>query len=248
MRVEAWFPADPETSSPPPTVDGWTLHAAEEVPEQDWLAPWREQARPFAVGERFLLDPREPEAALAEPAEPAGRILIHLPARRAFGVGSHETTRLILELLEAFPPRDARVLDVGTGTGVLGFAAAALGARTVTAFDVDPVATFQARENARRNGYAPRLFAGAVHALGSRARFDLVLVNVIPELVRDDLPAMARLVDSAGVALVSGVLAEQASRVLDDWRAQGFIEAHRRDAGEWIGLRLIRPPHSGAPA
>lgn len=236
LRVEAWFAEDAE----PPAVDvpGWVLESVEAVPERDWLAPWREQARPFEVGERFLLDPREPEGA--EPVEPGSRILLRLPARRAFGVGSHETTRLILELLEEFPPDNARVLDVGTGTGVLALAARAQGARCVVAFDVDPVAAIQARDNARLNGFALHLFAGPVGALGPRARFDVILLNVIPELVRADLPAVAKHVASGGSVLVSGLLAEQASQVSEDWHALGFAESHRRRAGEWTALRLER--------
>lgn len=221
-------------------VPGWTLQATDEVPEQDWLAPWREQARPFAVADSFLVDPREPEAALAEPAEPGSRILLRLPARRAFGVGSHETTRLILELLEAHPPRDARVLDVGTGTGVLGFAALALGARDVVAFDVDPAAVLQARANARRNGFEPRLFAGPASALGAPARFDLVLVNVIPDFVRADVPTLAARLAPDGSVLVSGLLTEQCSRVAEDWGAAGWFATHRRRAGEWSALHLER--------
>lgn len=243
LRVEAWFSAP----APPPAVavDGWTLESMSRVADQDWLAPWREEARPFPVAETFLLDPREPEAALAEPAEPGPRILLRLPARRAFGVGSHETTRLILELLETFPPRDARVLDLGTGTGVLALAALALGAREALAFDVDPVAAVQAHDNARRNGFALQAFAGPVTALSPRARFDLVLVNVIPELVRPELPAVAGRVAATGSVLVSGLLTEQSDPVAQEWSALGFAETHRRAAGEWTALRLER---RGEPA
>lgn len=241
LRVEAWFAGDVEP--PAVAVAGWTLESADAVAERDWLAPWREQARPFPVGQRFLLDPREPEAVSSEPTAPVdsgSRLLLRLPARRAFGVGSHETTRLILELLEDVPPTNARVLDVGTGTGVLAFAALALGARCAVAFDVDPVAAIQARDNARRNAYGPQLFAGPVDALAPRARFDLILLNVIPELVRAGLPAVAEHVAPGGCALVSGLLTEQAPQVLEDWWALGFAESHRLRAGEWTALRLER--------
>ncbi len=229
----------------PVEVDGWTLESASRVSDQDWLASWREQARPFPVAETFLLDPREPEVASAEPAEPGSRILLRLPARRAFGVGSHETTRLILELLEVFPPHGVRVLDVGTGTGVLGLAALALGARKVVAFDVDPAAAIQARDNGRRNGFALWTFAGRVTGLSPRAGFDVVLVNVIPELVRPELTAVAGHVAAGGSALVSGLLTDQAGPVVQEWSALGFAETHRRHAGEWTALRLER---RGEPA
>jgi ribosomal protein L11 methyltransferase len=240
---------------------GGTLDAFEEVelPDTDWMAEYRRQAQPFALGARLVVDPREPEdadcfsaAAAGEPAA-AERRLLRLPARTAFGIGSHESTSLAIDLLEAEDLRGRRVLDVGTGTGILAFAALAWGAAVVVAFDADPVAAFQARTNSRLNQLRPRLFAGrpaalapadgaSAHPGGPAGGFDLALVNVVPEQILPDLddllPALAR----AGGVILSGLLAQRAAEVADHFAARGFAVVDRRAAGEWAALRLAPVP------
>lgn len=274
VRLEAWF-----TGEPPRDLgdleDRWLRRGAvvlgsEVVPEADWLALWRRGARPIPVGERFLLDPREPsredDPAAVNPAtdDPAsetaaiGRHLLRLPARRAFGTGSHETTRLTLLLLEDActgdrarpqpPPR--RVLDVGTGTGVLAFAALLLGASRVVAYDRDPLAVFMARDNARLNGFGtdparprpPLIFAGGAEALAveSQAPFDLVLINILPHLVTPDLPRLLRAVAPGGAVAVAGMLAEEGGEVVDRLARLGFEPTGERTEGAWVAYRFER--------
>jgi len=207
-----------------------------------------------------VVDPREPSAVgpgseessgLPEGGEAAGaetRWRLRLPARGAFGTGSHESTRLALELLEESEPGRGgglRVLDLGTGTGILAFAALRLGARSVVGFDVDPVAVFHARENGRLNGFGraaggPRLFAGRVDCLASppAARFDLAVANVIPEELLPELPAVVARLAPGGELILSGLLTERAGDVLSRLAPLGLVERARRSAGEWTALRL----------
>lgn len=116
---------------------------------QDWLAEHRAACRPIEIGERFLVDPREPGRAVAMD----GRVLLRVPARRAFGTGSHESTRLILEWLEDLDLRGLYVLDLGAGSGILSLAAMSLGAGAVVGLDIDPVASFVSREIVRLNAH-----------------------------------------------------------------------------------------------
>ncbi len=236
VRVEAWFEAgaDAEPVAPRPGVEAL---GADTVAEEDWLAAYRERARPFALGLGFWADPREPDPAAAAPP---GRRLLRLPARDAFGTGSHESTRLAVELLEGLPLAGRAVIDVGTGTGVLAFAALACGARVAVAFDLDPAAALQARANAALNGMAPRLFAGTVDALAPSARFDLALVNLVAELALPLLPAVAGRLAADGGLLLSGILVERAGAVLAAARRLGFGAAARRVEGEWVALWLRR--------
>ena len=206
--------------------------------ETDWLARYREEARPFPVGASFYIDPREPgEGAVAVPA---GRRLLRLPARGAFGIGSHESTSLALELLEDIALTHKRVLDVGTGTGILSFAALLGGARLAVGYDVDPAAPFHARDNRRLNGLAPLLFVGRAAALRTGALFDLALVNVIPEEVFPELPTVAGLLAPGGELVFSGILAERGGEVLARMAALGFAERSRRTAGEWVAFYLYK--------
>lgn len=256
VRVEAYFPGpegsgaravlaaptDPAALGTDPLA-GWATRGVESlgalvVPDQDWLAPWREKARPFVLGRGFRVDPREPEERDGEEEEEDGRRLLRLPARAAFGVGSHESTRLAVELLEDLPLAGRSVVDVGTGTGILAFAALHLGARRAVAFDFDPASVVAALDNAVRNRLYPYLFCGTAGALAPAVRFDHALVNIVPELILPTLPDLARRVD--GCMVLSGILVEKGDEVLAAVAEMGFRERARRVAGEWIGFVVER--------
>ena len=229
--VEAYFAGEPP---PAAMVPGASVTEIGPTAATDWLAVWRETARPVEVGERFLLDPREVD----QPApESGGRLLLRVPARAAFGTGSHESTRLVLELMETTSFAGLRVLDVGTGTGVLAMAALALGAREAIGCDVDLVSPILASHNARLNRLRPRLFAGSLASLSRAARFDVALVNVIPEEIRDELPALRAALAIPAVAIFSGILAERAEAALEALAGAGFRALEPRSAGEWIAFR-----------
>jgi len=252
-------------------LPGVRLAGGGAVEDSDWLAAWRAAARPIPVGERFLVDPREPAEA-REPIDSGGRFLLRLPARTAFGVGSHESTRLAVELLETLPVAGARVLDVGTGTGILAFAALRLGAAAVVACDLDPGAALLLPQFMQLNGIRFAAFAGSLQALSGRdrdqrkkprtkaksiaktkstgggtslggaRRFDLALVNVIPEEIEPDLPTLVTLLRPGGAAIFSGILSVSAPRVLARLSGLGFRRSARRSAGEWSAFVLELAP------
>jgi ribosomal protein L11 methyltransferase len=234
VLLEAWFAPD----AAPFTVDwpGAELAAEDLVADTDWLAEYRERARPFPVAKSLFVDPREPD----EPpvAAPFRRTLLRLPARAAFGIGSHESTSLAVELIETLDLAGRTVLDAGTGTGILAFTALLRGARRAVGYDVDPAAPFHARDNSRLNSLRPLLFAGRSDALRETARFDLALVNIVPEQILPEMPGLVRLLSPAAGLILSGILAECGPEVLDCMRGLGYQEADRRAAGEWIAFRL----------
>lgn len=234
VRLEAYFSAPPEELE---LFDAVFL-GHELVPTQDWFATWRELARPFAVGKTLWFDPQEPELG-REKSAPEGRTLFRIPARAAFGTGSHESTRLALELLEDTKTVGRRVLDVGTGTGILALVALARGARSAEAFDNDVAAPFHARVNAVLNPtpYLPRFFAGTLEVLAALARYDLALVNIIPEVFIPELPRLAPLLVSGGEAIFSGILGVKAEEVTAALRGHGFEPVAERREGEWIAFR-----------
>lgn len=205
------------------------------VADRDWAAEWRRASGPIEVGERFLVDPREPDEIEA-PVEPAGRILLRLPARTAFGMGSHASTRLAVELLESVEVAGRDVLDVGTGSGILAFAALALGARRVVALDLDPAAALLLPGYRALNGLAPAGYLGTLAALAGRERFDVALVNVIPSEIVSELPRLSELLRPGATAIFSGILAAEAERALAAMAGAGFVERARRTSEEWVAF------------
>ncbi len=250
VRMEAYF----DEASLEPDLSAMGLEEMEEVesvgkepvPQVDWLARYRENARPFTVGRRLLLDPREPDEPPCD--VPPGRVLLRLPARSAFGVGSHESTRLALELLEDLDDDGGlagrSALEIGAGTAVLSFAALRFGARSAIAFDLDPGAPIHARDNSRLNGLFPLHFAGRLAALVSpphpKSRFDLLLLNVLPEEILAELPDLVERLAPGGELIFSGILAERGDEILGRMAALGLVERGRRIANEWIAFRLVR--------
>jgi len=232
-------------------VPGLELVDSSPVEETDWLAAWRAAAEPIRLGDRLLVDPREWETGASESspdvsgagarAEGAtgGRFVLRIPARTAFGVGSHESTRLAYELLEQTELGGKRVLDVGCGSGILAMAALQLGARSAVGFDFDPAAALLAGQYARHNGVAPGIYPGTIAALGAPATpFDVVVLNVLPHEIADELGEVVAQLAPDGELLVSGVLAVEAANVVAALANLGCLPAGDLTAGEWIGLRF----------
>lgn len=211
------------------------------VDDRDWLAAWRAAATPILLGEKLLVDPRE-----SEPTAPAveGRFVLRIPARTAFGVGSHESTRLAYELLEATDLRGKRVLDVGCGSGILAMAALLLGAREAIGFDLDPTAALLAGQYARMNDVAPRLFVGTVEVLRRSARgsgsFDIIVLNVLPHEIVDQLEQVLAQLAPQGELLVSGILASESTTVESFLERLDCKKLGQIAAGEWVGQRFLR--------
>ena len=185
----------------------------------DWVAE-SAALRKAVLVERYLLDPHDDQ--LATPA-PLGIRRLYLPAIRAFGTGSHESTRLAVRLLLSENLAGTQVLDVGCGTGTLAFVAALEGARHIVAFDLDRDAAFATREQARANRI-PRLaaFAGPLEALRRTARFDVVVANMIHEELAPLLPALHARLAPGGRLLCSGQLVERRGEWDDLLRRSGF--------------------------
>jgi ribosomal protein L11 methyltransferase len=222
---------------------GEALHvaAAEPAPEEDWSVRWREGLGTVRISARLAVRP--PFVA----PDGDGRALVVDPGQ-AFGTGGHASTRLALGWIDALPDaalRGARVLDAGTGSGVLALAALQLGAESAVGFDLDPVAVREARSNAAANGlsHRARFFTGPVAALAAppAPRFDLVLANLLRSEVLPILPDLARRLRPGGHAVLSGLLVSElaemtAALAREGLRVAGTREEHDAAGDSWLGL------------
>jgi len=206
------------------------------VPDVDWVSRFRETFRSFPVGSFRVTPPWEFQEHMGHDAQ----VLIIDPGR-AFGTGTHETTRLCLAEIELLfaAQRPSRVLDIGTGTGILAIAAARLGASLVVGSDYDPEALLSARHHARLNQVPLALVNGDGGAAFQPRSFDLVLANLSAPLLRAHAPGIAGLVAPAGTLVLSGLLAEEAASVRDAYVALG-TPSERRE-GEWSALTFSVP-------
>ncbi|HEV2283631.1 MAG TPA: 50S ribosomal protein L11 methyltransferase [bacterium] len=210
-----------------------------------WATAWRVHAKAVRVG-RLLIRPSWVRAA----PRPRDRVVAIDPGM-AFGTGMHASTRLALRGLgrALARRRGAAVFDVGTGSGILAIAAAALGAAAVWAVDSDPVATAAARANARLNGCARRVRVADGSGMGAApGRADVIVANIVADTIVELLPdARARLAPG-GLFIGSGIVAGRVRSVLRAARAAGFQASAVLREGDWRAVLLSARPRSGSPA
>jgi len=243
-NVEIHFEAAPDEAAVrrliAQAVGGTARVSFETIAARDWVAASLADLKPVAAG-RFTVHGAHDRARVAP-----NRIGIEIEAALAFGTGHHGTTRGCLLALDAIAKARAphRILDIGTGTGVLAIAAAKARRVPVLASDIDPEAIRIARENARLNAVAPLVTCIQASGLadrrfGARAPFDLVFANILlPPLRRLARPMHTLLAPGAHVVL-SGLLAAQENAALTAYRPHGLKLVRRIPLGEWVTLVLI---------
>ena len=206
--------------------------------EADWANAWKAHYHPVRIGERCLIVPAWQEYTPAS----ADEIVIRLEPGMAFGTGLHPTTRLALRLLEHARPEGKRVLDVGTGSGILSIAAALYGAAHVLGTDIDPHAVKAATENARRNRVEERVEIRSGSLPADEPSFDLVVVNILPHIIlqlfQEGLWAHVR---PGGELVLSGIVEPREVEILLAVAARGGEVVERLQEEDWIGLRIVKP-------
>jgi len=202
------------------------------VPDQDWMQKWKEGFEPIEIGSRLIVAP-----SWKLPGESNGRVVVQIDPGMAFGTGTHETTRKCLEAIEA-NWSSGRLLDVGTGTGILAIAAALLapGSR-ITAIDVDPQAVEIARENAEINGASDSIVVTEAQpgTFAGRA-FDVVVANLTAEVIISLFNDLAACLSASGTLFLSGILTALEADVESAATHSGLTIVERRQLGEWSAL------------
>ena len=199
--------------------------------ERDWVRVWMDDFHAMQFGERLWVCPTGSETP------PAGAVVLELDPGLAFGTGTHETTALCLEWLDANPPKDKRVMDYGCGSGILSLAALKLGAREVWAIDNDPQALLATQNNAQRNGVADRLRIMLPEDVPS-PRVDLLLANIIAGPLVELAPRLASYMLPDGNIVLSGILEEQVQWVSDAY-APYFSMSRPVQRADWMRLHGI---------
>ena len=222
---------------------GLELGELEPVEPVAWAEAWKQVLGPVEISSRLLVASPHAECTPAE-----GQRCLWIEPGQAFGTGAHDSTRLALECIDALYCERApgRVLDVGTGSGVLALAALALGADAAVAFDLDPLAAPAARVASRANALEDRLelFTGPIDALAP-ARFGLVVANLLRSELLPIAGSVAQRVAGGGALVLAGLLEGDVARVLATFEPLGLCETARRlrrdgDDEGWVGLILCR--------
>ena len=235
-----------------PSAGGETPEVAE-LPEEDWVTLSQQGLEPVRAGRFFVHTSSHADRV------PPGATSFLIDASQAFGTGGHDTTAGCLAMLDRLARRGAvprNIADIGTGTGLLAFAALALWPRARTiASDIDPASIAVTRDNAAINGVplgegggrlALAVAPGTDHgAIRRRAPYDLVIANILAGPLITLAPDIAAATAPGGHVILAGLIARQIEPVLAAYRAQGFRLAARGGSAEWPCLLLRKRRRHG---
>jgi len=206
------------------------------VPREDWATEWRRGFGAQRIGKRLLLHPSWEEAQ----SKP-GDVVLTIDPDNAFGSGDHETTRLVLRLLDQRVTGGERVLDVGCGSGVLSIAALRLGAASAVAIDIDEDAAVVARRNAELNGVASRVEVSTRPLSDIDGVYEIVLANIETRVLMHMPKDLQARIALGGILVLSGILRTERDELLAAYAPMRLEEC--LEEGEWCAC-LLRP---GAP-
>lgn len=219
----------------------FSIDQSSSVREEDWSTAWRKYYHPTHLGKKLVVCPSW------EDYDPdPGELVMTLDPGMAFGSGTHHTTRLCCTLMETLDVKDRRVLDMGTGSGILSIGALMLGAREAVGVDIDPVAARTAGENAVLNGFDETRFRPVAADLVSselpqelaKDGFDLVLANIVADVIIALAPAIRRHLKPGGHLVASGIIEPRRDEVVAALKENGLTLEEERTAEGWCALLL----------
>jgi ribosomal protein L11 methyltransferase len=255
FTVRAFFPATDRANLEQAETSLWHLAQlremsaprTRELAEEDWAEAWKKYYTILHVGQHLVIKP-----SWLEYAPQSDDIVVELDPGMAFGTGLHPTTRLCMRALENYSPNLAKVsepsqgykmIDVGTGSGILSITAAKLGAREILALDTDAVAVETARRNIAFNHTEPivRIEQGSLDAEKQRDQFDVVCINILAEVICELAPAIASALKSPGIVIASGILDYKADTVVEALNAVGIDIIEKKQEDDWVALVGRKP-------
>ena len=205
----------------------YTLNT-EGVEQEDWQNAWKQYYHAMDIGRRLAIVPGWEEYD-------TDRTVITMDPGMAFGTGTHETTSLCLETLDELVQGGERMLDIGTGSGILAIAALKLGAKEAEGVDIDPMCVRTAGENAQRNGVAERLTV-LVGDLSDKASgvYDIITANIVAAAILSLATAVPALMAPGAKFIASGIIDERRDEVLDGLKAAGLRPVQVKEKRGWV--------------
>lgn len=207
------------------------------VNEEDWANSWKEYYKPIKIGEKIVIVP-----AWEKYTQQEGEIIVRMDPGMAFGTGTHETTRLVIKLLEKYIKSGMRVADVGCGSGILAICASKLGAAECKAYDIDPVAVKVANENIKDSGLTNVSceVSDLLRQVDNSAPYDVICANIVADIIIRMMPDVGALMNEASVILASGIIVERSQDVISAFDEHGFKVVERIDENGWCALAVMK--------
>jgi len=244
VLVQAWFPMDEKLPERIASLKtrlsemqaqpgmGTLELTSSEVKDEDWSQVWKKFYKPFRAGRSLVVKPSW-ETYDAQP----GDKIIEIDPGMAFGTGTHETTGMCLGLLDDYMTPGMRVIDLGTGSGILAIGAALLGAKDVLAIDIDPTAVKVARENVEINHLSDAIQVMEGNLLDHVDQVcDLCVANIIADVICMVSQPVRSHITPGGLFICSGIIKEREQDVVNALNAAGYQIMEIRRQGEWVAM------------
>ena len=203
--------------------------------EEDWANSWKQYYKTLKIGKRIVI---VPAWETYEPKD--GEITVRMDPGMAFGTGTHETTRLVMKMMQDEIVGGERVLDVGTGSGILSICASKLGARECFAYDIDPVAVRVAEENSERNECS-NITVGVsdlLYGIDRREKYDFAVANIVADIIVRMLPDVEAVLKPGAPLILSGIISEYKAKVVDAAEALGYKVIREEQENDWVALMV----------
>lgn len=217
---------------------GKNLVSVSEVDEEDWATAWKKYYKPVKVGSRITISPSW------EKYEPVTdqELVVELDPGMAFGTGTHPTTVLCIQAMEKHLNSGDRMIDVGTGSGVLAVAAARLGAESIEALDLDEVAVQSAADNVKWNKVEDRVKVMKANLLDHiEDTYDVITANILAEVIVNMTEDAYTALRPGGKLIVSGIIQRKREMVKEALNQAGFHIEEITEMEDWISVTAIRP-------
>lgn len=207
------------------------------INEEDWANSWKAYYKPIKIGDRLVIVPAWEKYEAAE-----GELIVRMDPGMAFGTGTHETTRLVIRMLEKYTKPGCRMLDVGTGSGILAICASRLGAAECRAYDIDPMAVRVANENIKDSGLGNITceVSDLLRQADCSKPYDLICANIVADIIIRMMPNVSPFMHAESVLLLSGIISERADDVISCVEACGYRLVEKQEENGWCGLAVMK--------